>query len=236
MGCSAAISALGAALTLAAGGDRHLDIGTGPSFPPYVVIDEAGAIDGSDFEMMQDICRRIRHTCHWQTVPFRDLIPGVQSGQFDAALGGMAISPERRRIVDFSQPYATGGGLDWFVGPAGAPLPDRATTAVVSGTIQEIFARNEGLNHIAFPSEPEALAATAGGMTDLALGPFDDRPDLQPLIGGAGLEFLYSAEVPDEGVGIVVCKGNLALLTLLNGAIDEMFADGTMEAINSRWP
>ena len=236
MACSAVLSSLGAALVLAAGGTPHLDIGTGPAFPPYVVIGPAGEIGGSDFDMMEDICRRIRHACSWQSVPFSELIPGVQAGRFDVALGGMAISRERLTRVDFTQAYADGGGTDWFVGLPGAPPPDRATVAVVAGTIQEAWVRREGLDALPLPSEPEALTAVADGRADLSLGPYDDRPDLEPLIGGAGLDFLYSAEVPDEGVGIAVCKGDTQLLALLNGAIDAMRADGTLDAIELRWP
>lgn len=236
MGCAATISALGAVLALASHGDGHLEVGTGPSFPPYLVIDDAGRMAGSDYEMMQDICRRIRHACTWQSVPFKDLIPGVMAGRFDVALGGMAISAERRRLVDFTDPYAEGGGVDWFVGLPGTPEPGAVTVAVVAGTIQENYARAQGYAILSFPSEAEALAAVDKGRAGLSLGPYADRPDLQPLIAGRGLDYLYSAEVPDEGVGIAVCKGETALLALLNGALQAMIADGTMEAIESRWP
>lgn len=236
MGCAASLSALGAALVLAAGGDGGLRVGTVSDFPPYMVIDAAGQLAGSDYEMMQDICRRIGQVCHWQSVPFGDLIPGVMAGRFDVALGGMAINAERRRLVDFSDPYAEGGGFDWFVGRPGTPAPPAGTVAVVAGTIQETHARNQGFATLSFETEAAALAAVGMGLASLSLGPYDDRPDLAPLIEGAGLEPLYTAEVPSEGVGIALCKGNDALRARLNGALVAMFADGTMAAIESRWP
>lgn len=240
MACFASVAMAGAMVVLAAAGDDAsngpLVIGTGPTFPPYLIEDSAtGALTGYDYEMMQDICRRIRHRCDWEVTTFDELIPGVMSGRFDIVLGGMAISDERRVMVDFSQAYTWGEGVDWFVGPAGAPAPERALVAVVSGTIQENYLRDSGLTYRAYPSESDALRAVGAGKADLALGPFDARDDLAPLIQGQGLTYLYTADVPDDGVGIAVCKGNAELLTLIDGALDQMFADGTMDALESRW-
>lgn len=237
MGCFASVAMAGALITLAAAGDdARLRIGTGPSFPPYLLQDaEAGTLTGYDYEMMQEICARTQHDCQWEVTNFDELIPGVMEGRFDVVLGGMAITAERRQQVDFSRAYTWGEGMDWFVGPPGAPLPEQAMTAVVSGTIQENYLRKGGFRHQPYASETEALGALATGTADLALGPFDGRDDLAPMIEGSGMEFLYPAEVPDDGVGIAVCKGNAPLLAQIDGALDAMFADGTMDDLESRW-
>ncbi|MFE3838132.1 substrate-binding periplasmic protein [Pseudogemmobacter sonorensis] len=236
MGCFASIAAAGVALVLASGGEERLVIATGPSFPPYLMMDEAsGALSGYDYDLMQEVCARITAECDWQSVNFDRLIPGVAAGLFDVVLGGMAITAERRETVDFSRPYTWGGGVDWFVGRPGTPAPESVTTAAVSGTIQEQYLREFAYDHVSYPSEIEALAALGAGEVALALGPYDARPDLAPWIAGQGMVFLYSADVPDEGVGIAVCKGNHALLARIDAALDGMFADGTIAKLDRRW-
>ncbi|WP_225026656.1 substrate-binding periplasmic protein [Xinfangfangia pollutisoli] len=240
MACFASLSALGAALVLAAAGDppagagNRLVIGTDESFPPYVQPQAGGGLEGFDIDVMTEICRRSGHVCQWQTAAFDELIPGVISGRFDAAIGGIAVTPERRALVDFTTPYANGDETEWFVGLPGAPAPETARIAVQSGTIHEAWLRAEGLDFRSFPGEAEALQSVGSGESDLALGPFRDRPDLEPLLLGAGVEYLYPVDIPDEGTGIVLCKGS-PLKPDFDAAISAMRADGTIDSYDARW-
>jgi polar amino acid transport system substrate-binding protein len=235
MGCFATVSALGAALTLAAAGDDLVTIGTEAPFPPYLQFTAEGELDGFEHQLMAEVCLRAELTCDWQLVTFGELIPGVMEGRFDVVLGGMAITPERRELVDFTAPYLLDGYTSWFYGSQGAPLPQEAVTAVQSGTMHESYLRANDLNHTAFRTEPEALQALISGQVDLAFGPFENRPDLADQLDGAGLEPLYDAYLPDDGTAMAVCKGNEALLGQLNAALAEMSADGTLELLESRW-
>lgn len=241
MACFTSLSVLGAALVLAAAGDPSggpdkpaLVIGTDDSFPPYVLPLTEGGLEGYDIDVMSEICRRSGHDCTWQTATFDELIPGVISGRFDAAIGGIAITAERRALVDFTVPYADADEVEWFLGLPGAPPPEAAQTAVQSGTIHEAWLRGHGLAYRSFPTETEALAAVIQGRVDLALGPFSDRPDLEPMIRGAGLSYLYQIDIPDEGTGIVLCKGS-DLKDDFDAAIAAMRGDGTLDLFDSRW-
>jgi ABC-type amino acid transport substrate-binding protein len=235
MVCFATVAALGATLTLAAAGDEVLTIGTEAPFPPYVVLEASGELSGFDHQLMQEICSRERLTCDWQLATFGELIPGVMNGRFDVALGGMAITPERREQVDFSDPYMYSGDTEWFMGSPGAPPPDQAQIAVQKGTLHESYLRAQGLTYRAFPTESATLQALTQGQADLAFGPFSARPDLDPLFDATGITPLYDVVLGDEGTAIAVCKGNEDLLALLNASIAAMVADGTLAALESRW-
>lgn len=235
MSCIATISAINASIWLAStGDDRSLLIGTEDTFPPYILRDEAGGLSGFDYEVMSEICTRTRHDCQWEVAQFGELIPGVAEGRFDVVLGGMAITPERRAVVDMSIPYTWGNSEEWYIGRPEAPPPERARIAVESGTMHETWLRQQKLNYQAYISEPAVLNAVAGGDADLALGPFSGRTDLETLIGGQGLTYVYSQEIPDEGTGIAVCKGN-ALKSEIDTAIQAMEADGTLDRIHDAW-
>ena len=235
MGCFATISALGAVVTLAAGGEDHLAIGIEDAFPPYVMQDQTAGLQGFDIDLMTEVCTRAAYDCTWQVTTFDQLIPGVIDGRFDLVLGGMAITHERLAVVDFTLPYFASDDQEWFVGAPGAAPPQVAQIAVQSGTLHEAYLRAEGLSLHPYPTEEIALQAVADGRADLAFGPFEFRSDLAPLMDANGIELLYSVDVPNLGTGIAVCKGNEALLTRLNTALDAMIDDGTLQTLEARW-
>jgi ABC-type amino acid transport substrate-binding protein len=233
MACAGTIAGVVAGLILASG--QPVVVGTDGPFPNYILVDEAGVITGYERDVMDEVCLRARLDCDWRLANFDQLIPGVMTGEFDVVLGGMAVNDDRRRLVDFTDSYYSTEPYEWYIGPPGAPAPDQALTAVQSGTVHEAHLQKLGLRHQAFATEPQVLDALAAGTVDLALGPFETRPDIRTYLDQHGFEFLYSDEIPDDGIAMAVCKGNAALLDSLNAALAAMRADGTLAALETRW-
>lgn len=232
MTCAGTIAALATGLHLAA--TDPVVIGTDAPFPAYTYIDEAGTITGFERDVMDHICARTLLICTWELTTFDQLIPGVISGEFDVVLGGMAVNDDRRKQVDFTQSYHGTDPEEWYIGRPGAPAPAAALIAVQSGTVHEAHLRKLGLRHVSFSTEAEVLAALLSGAADLALGPFQTRPDIEAFVAENGFGFLYSDMIPDDGVAMAVCKGN-PLLDTLNAALDGMRADGTLQSLEARW-
>jgi polar amino acid transport system substrate-binding protein len=233
MACAGFVAALATGLMLIS--SERVVIGTDGPFPAYVLVDEAGVITGFERDVMDEICTRAALVCEWQLANFDQLIPGVMSGQFDVVLGGMAVNDERRALVDFTRSYYGTDPEEWYIGRPGAPQPDSALIGVQSGTVHEAHLRGLGLAGVSFPTEPEVLEALRAGQVDLALGPYQTRADIQAFIQANGMEYLYSDLIPDDGVAMAVCKGNVALLDTLNAALDAMRADGTLQGLETRW-
>jgi len=233
MGCVGAIVSVLTGLVLAA--SEPVVIGTEAPFPAYLYLAEDGTITGHDRDMMDDICARAALNCTWELANFDELIPGVMDGRFDIIIGGIAVTPERRGLVDFTQTYHTSNPEEWYLGKPGAPEPASAMVAVQSGTVHEAHLRDLGYSYIPYPTEPQVLAAIAEGRVDLALGPFETREDVQAFADANGLEYLYTEMIPDDGVAMAVCRGNTDLLDGLNAALDAMRADGTFEILEDRW-
>jgi len=233
MGCVGAIVSVLTGLVLAA--SEPVVIGTEAPFPAYLYLAEDGTITGHDRDMMDDICARAALNCTWELANFDELIPGVMDGRFDIIIGGIAVTPERRGLVDFTQTYHTSNPEEWYLGKPGAPEPASAMVAVQSGTVHEAHLRDLGYSYIPYPTEPQVLAAIAEGRVDLALGPFETREDVQAFADANGLEYLYTEMIPDDGVAMAVCRGNTDLLDGLNAALDAMRADGTLEILEDRW-
>lgn len=233
MPCLGTIAGVVTGLVLAS--SEPVVIGTDAPFPAYTYVDEAGVITGYERDVMDGICTRAGLVCSWERVNFEELIPGVMSGRFDVVLGGMAVTPERQQKVDFTQTYHTTDPEEWYIGRPGAPDPATALVAVQSGTVHEDHLRKMGYRYIAFPTEPEVLNVLVAGKVDLALGPFQTRDDIHSFVTANGLDYLYSENLPDDGVAMAVCKGNDAVLDMLNAGLDAMRADGTLETLETRW-
>lgn len=228
MACTGVIAAAGLALSLAAA--EPVRFATEAPFPPYTMIDETGTIIGFEREVADEVCRRALMTCDWQNVQFDRLLPGVMSGEFDVVLGGLAITPERLRLVDFTLAYNESLDTDVLYGFEGAPAPEAARIGVQSGTIQEAYARDKGWNSRPYGTPGAVIAALLAGEVDLAFGAFTEEvgasPDILPL---------YEETVPDMGTAMAVCRGNQPLLTQLNAALEAMIEDGTIDEISARW-
>jgi polar amino acid transport system substrate-binding protein len=233
MPCAGAIAFALTGLVLAT--SEPVVIGTDAPFPVYTFVDEAGEISGFERDVMDEICTRATLNCSWELANFDQLIPGVMSGQFDVVLGGIAVTDERRMMVDFTQPYHGTDPNEWYIGRTGAKPPAEALVAVQSGTVQEAHLRQMGYRHVAFPTEPQVLQALLDGQVDLALGPFETRQDITAFVAANGFDFVYSELILDDGVGMAVCKGNGELLAALNLALDAMRRDGTLASLENRW-
>lgn len=231
--CIGTVAGLVSGLVLAA--SEPVVVATDAPFPAYTYVDASGTITGFERDLMDEVCQRAVLDCRWTDVNFDQLIPGVMAGDYDVVLGGIAITPERRAMVDFTKAYHGTDPVEWYIGRPGAPGPAAALTAVQSGTMQEAHLRDMGYRHIVFPTEPEVLAALIAGKVDLALGPFETRADIRDFIADNGLGYLYSELIPDDGVAMAVCKGNGALLDTLNTALDTIRDDGTLASLENRW-
>jgi polar amino acid transport system substrate-binding protein len=233
MPCVGTVAGLMTGLILAA--TEPVVVATDAPFPAYTYVDDAGTITGFERDLMDEVCLRAVLDCRWSDVNFDQLIPGVMAGEFDVVLGGIAVTPERREMVDFTAVYHTTDPDEWYIGRTGAPEPSAAMTAVQSGTMQEAHLRHMGYRHLSFTTEPEVLEALQSGKADLALGPFETREEIRDFVAKHGFDFLYSETIPDEGVAMAVCKGNETLLTTLNAALEGIRRDGTLASLENRW-
>jgi ABC-type amino acid transport substrate-binding protein len=231
--CIGTVAGLMAGLVLAT--SEPVVIATDAPFPAYTYVDDAGTITGFERDLMDEICLRAVLDCRWTQANFDRLIPGVIDGDYDVVLGGIALTPERRELVDFTVAYHSTDPTEWYIGRPGAPEPSAALTGVQSGTMQAAHLRAMGYRHQVYSTEPEVLAALQDGRVDLALGPFETRSDIRDFIDANGFDYLYSEPIPDDGIAMAVCKGNGALLSTLNTAIAAIRRDGTLASLEDRW-
>lgn len=174
-GLSAAIAALLAIGTVAAGGDAlagddvakfaeqgYIRIAIGNE-PPYTGINPDGTVTGASPDLARAVFKKMGIPDVSASVSeMGAMIPGLQANRFDAVTAGMFIKPERCQAVLFSEPI----------------LCDTIAFAVKKGNPLNLRTFKDIANH------PTARMSTVGGSTEermaLELGVPRERIILQP--------------------------------------------------------
>ena len=100
------------ACTLLAGAAQAADlpvvtVGVEGAFPPWNATTADGKLVGLDIDLAADLCRRAQLDCHLISGEWSSLIPSLNAGKYDAVLS-VGINDARRKVVDFTTPYAVG--------------------------------------------------------------------------------------------------------------------------------
>ena len=176
------------------------------------------------------------------------LVPGIQTGKFDAVIAGQSMTAERSEQVDFAGPYFYATIV--CVTKADSKFADAASIADLKGgscTAQiatiwydQCLPQIAGANvQPAAETAPAMLMALETGMVDFictdmptAQGAVAAYPDLKILdFSGTDGDFQFDEEVRAENVniGVSVMKGN----TVLKEKIDAVLSTMTVEDFNS---
>jgi octopine/nopaline transport system substrate-binding protein len=99
--------ALGLTLSGAMAKDwKTVVIGMEGAYEPYNLTDPSGKIVGFEPDIAMDLCARIKVECKIIAQDWDGMIPGLQAGKFDVIMDGMSITDERKKQIDFSDPYS----------------------------------------------------------------------------------------------------------------------------------
>lgn len=200
-----------------------------------------GKYQGIDVELLAAIAKAEGFKYELKPMDFSGIIPGIVSGQIDGAIAGMSITDERKKSVDFSDPYFTSGyavvvnkdnnsikTLDDLKGK---------TAAVKKGTTGAKFAEDNkdkyDLNITYYDDSPGMMMAVANGNADVL---FEDQPVIAYQIKIGEQKNLKIAinniQDPAPTDGFAVKKGaNGELLKMFNDGLKKIKADGTYDKI-----
>lgn len=146
---------------------------------PYGYLNDQGKALGVGPEIAQRILKDLGiQKIDWIETEFQDLIPGLESGQFDMAAAEMAILPERCKRVLFSDPNTSyGEGLLVLASNPNrirayedfVERPDTIRVAVQEGTVTQEMFKALGVDPdriVTVERLPEAVEAIVHGRAD----------------------------------------------------------------------
>ena len=83
-----------------------LVVGMELAYPPFEGKDEQGNPAGVSVDFMKDFAKSAGKAIKIENIAFDGLIPALLTGKVDMVMSSMTITDERRKTVDFSDPYA----------------------------------------------------------------------------------------------------------------------------------
>ena len=240
-GGSSADASTPAAFTTVEAGKLHMS--TNAEFPPYEMLDDAGNPIGIDVEVAQAIANKLGLELVVDDMGFDAALLAVQNGQSDIAMAGITVSEDRLAKMDFTDTYAT--GVQVVIVKEGSDVTmDNLGEKMIGtqmGTTGYIYASDTpdnggyGEDHvIGYETGAVAVQALVNGQVDAVI--IDNLP-AQSYVeanAAAGLTILEGTWV-EEDYAIALQKGNTELMAAVNGALNELKADGTFQGIVDKY-
>ncbi len=208
-------------------------LGTEGAYPPYNFLNDQGEVDGFERELGDELCKRAELDCSWVTNDWDSIIPNLVSGNYDAIIAGMSITPERDEVIDFSQAYyPPGASLYVALADAGADIDSGVITAQTN-TIHAGHIASGEATLVEFATPDETIAALRNGEADAVLA---DADYLLPIVTESGGELEVIGEVIlGGGIGVGLRESDGELKEKFDVAIEAMKADGTINGLLAKW-
>ena len=207
-------------------------------YPPFNFAGPDGSHAGFNVDLARMICEELKVTCTVQMRRFDTLLDALAENRGDAVMASIAVTPQTRARVDFSDPYYRTPAR--FVAQRSSKIDDvrpealeGKKVAVVAGTAHEaylkaLFTEAELLSY----ASPEAARnALRAGEVDLLFGDGislafwlngSESAGCCAFVGGPFTESRYFG----EGVGIAVRRGNDTLRLAFNWTLFRLWEKG----------
>ncbi len=230
------IAAIALAATFAVNGAsaKTLRMGTEGKYPPFNFVNDNGQVDGFEREVGDELCKRAGYTCTWVTNDWDSIIPNLVSGNYDTIMAGMSITPERQKVIDFTQEYFPPDPSSYVALAGTKPDLKKGVIAAQTSTIQANYVASSGARLVEFSSADETIAAVKSGEADAVLADTGYLNDIVKASNGA-LAFVGDKVYIGGGIGMGVRKSDSEIRDKMNAAIESMKKDGTLSKLIAKW-
>ena len=222
-------------------GKPTLKIAMSGLYPPFNYRDERNELVGFDVDIARELAQRMGHEPELVTTAWDGILAGLVTKKFDLIIGSMAITDERKKAVNFSDPYYVSGAQ--LIVLKGSTIKDTGGLRgkVVGATLGETYGDfiKENVPGVT------RVATYKGGVPNLLLELKNKRIDAFVSDRLVGLYAIKQAGHTDavlagkllfqEEMGIAVQKDNTELLKDVNRALAQMMADGSYAEISRNW-
>lgn len=214
-----------------------LIMSTNAAFPPYEMTTDSGEFEGIDIETAQAIADKLGLELEIDDMDFDAALLAVQQGKADMVMAGVTVTDERQNVMDFTDSYAT--GIQSIIVKEDsdiASVDDLAGKKIGTqrGTTGYLYCSDDfgDENVVAYDNGLTAVQMLNNGQVDCVV--IDNAPAKEFIAANPGLKLLDTAYV-EESYAIGVGKGNTELKDAINTALEELKADGTLQAIVDKY-
>ena len=218
---------------------KVLKVGTEPSFAPFEFQKKGSKdYDGFDMDLARALGKKMNMKVEFANMGFDALIPALKSGNIDIAIAGMSITPERKKAVDFSEPYYVSGLIvvvnkDNNTIKSVDDLQNKKIAVQIGTTGATRAAKIPGAKVTSFNANSEVFMELKNKGVDAVI---IDVPVAAYYITQAGKDNakMVGKVMEAESYGMALNKGS-KLTADINKALAELKKDGTYDKLYKQW-
>ncbi|MBE0441387.1 MAG: transporter substrate-binding domain-containing protein [Psychrobacter sp.] len=218
-----------------------INVGTEGTYPPFTYHDESGKLTGYDVEVTRAVADKLGVDVEFKETQWDAMLAGLDSGRFDMVANQVSLTtPERKAKYDKASPYSWSGAVVL------APTDDDRYSSWESlkglRTAQSLSS-----NYGEMAEKYETEIVPVDGMAQAIQLVKQDRADFTMNDNLAVLDYLK--KFPDSnmeikltapaselrGSGLVLIKGDDAVVEKLNDAMEALAADGTLTKLSEEF-
>jgi len=226
--------------------DNKLVVGVKYDSPPFGSLNPStNRPEGFDIDIAEAIGKKIlggNGNVELKKVDTSTRIPLLQQGEIDLSVATITITDDRKKQVDFSEPYLPSGMAIMVPSKSSITSPpdlQGKTNCITAGSTAGDLVANAlqskyrvSTQRTVLDSYPTCLLALKQGRVDF-IG--TDQGILLGLAKGGGDVKVIPELLTDEPWGIAVRTGNDKMVAAVNNALNELFRDGTWTALYNKW-
>jgi len=207
------------------------------AYPPFNFVSESNKVVGFDPAIGAEIAKRMGLEVEIVTTAWDGIIGGLLANKYDAIVGSMSITEERKEVVDFVGPYySTMRAIFTMSGSETTSVSQLGDVkiGVTLGETHEQWAREQGYNVKTYKGLPELLLELENGRVDAIIGD-SIAVILAAKASGRDIAQIEDLVTESVGAGIAIRQGNPELLAAMQAALEAVQADGTYVTIAEKW-
>jgi polar amino acid transport system substrate-binding protein len=226
---------------LAADKAKTITVATDATWPPMEMVDANKKIVGFDIDFLKAVAKEAGFKVVFKNTAWDGIFAGIEAGKYDAIISSVTITDERKKTMDFSDPYINAGQV------LVVPKADKATKVVADLKGKKAGAQigTTGAMEIKKASGVELKSYDEIGLAfeDMASGRIAAVVCDTPVAANFALQRkeykdkfkIVGQAFTEEHYGIVVKKGNKELQALLNRGIKAVKDKGLAKPIMKKW-
>ncbi|MCM5558546.1 ABC transporter substrate-binding protein [Pleomorphomonas sp. JP5] len=225
---------------------KKVVIGTEGAYPPFNYVDTDGKLKGFDVDIALALCEEMKVECEVVAQDWDGMIPALLAGKFDGIIASMSITPERKKVIDFSEKYYNTPPA--IVAPKDTDIkgvtPEDLAGKTVGAQVSTMHA--DYVEKVLTESELKSYPTADEYKLDLANGRLDAANDDSVVLSewlkteaGACCKLVGMVtpvlEIHGPGAGVGVRKEDTDLRDMFSAAIKAIRANGKYEEINKKY-
>ena len=218
-----------------------INVGTEGTYPPFTYHDESGKLTGYDVEVTRAVADKLGVKVEFKETQWDAMLAGLDSKRFDMVANQVSLTtPERLAKYDKAQAYSWSGAV--VLAPTAdsrysswESLKGLRSAQSLSSNYGELAERYEA-EIVPVDGMAQAIQLVKQGRADFTMNDNLAVLDYLKKFPDSALEIKLTAPVSEQtGSGLVLLKGDDAVVAKLDEAMAALIADGTLTKLSEEF-